>query len=239
MYRTNVKMEPTVRTSVKIKVRRPVEPTVRSSVKIKIRRPASTPAPVPAEPTVRASMKIKVSRKAVVVPVAEPAPTNWERPSHWKTPETLGQEVEQLIAEWYGCQGLEVPSEHDGIGAKIDEAEREYRRQEEQAVIEAEKAIESAPAGDKPEFGTPEFWAWARKRKAEKNAERAEQGLPPLPTKKEKDAAKAAKAAEKAAKAAEKEAKAAEKAAKAAEKEAKAAEKAAKAAEKAAKKTTK
>lgn len=173
-------------------------------------------------PTVRASIKIKVKRNKTPAKPAESTPdVNWERPLTWKTPETLGEEVEQLIAEWYGCRGLEVPSEHDGIGAKIDEAEREYRRQEEQAVAEAEKAIEAAPAGDKPAFGTPEFWVWARKKKAEKNAERAEQGLPPLPTKKEKEAAKVAKAAEKESKAAEKAQKEAEKAAKKAEKEAK------------------
>ena len=84
----------------------------------------------------------------------------------------------------------------------------------------AEKNEDAKPAGEKPEFGTPEFWAWARKRKKEKDAERAKQGLPPLPSKKEQEAEKAKKATERAAKKAEKEAKAAEKATKKAAKQA-------------------
>ena len=46
------------------------------------------------------------------------------------------------------------------------------------------------PLGPKPEFGTPEFWRWTAARRKEIDAERAAAGLPPLPTKKEKEAAK-------------------------------------------------
>jgi hypothetical protein len=135
----------------------------------------------------------------------------WERPAGWKIPVTLGEEVEQAIAEWYGRRGLPIPKDEIGVGAKIDEAELEFRQQEMKGIIEYEKKKEEAPAGEKPEFGTPEFWAWARKRKKEKEAERAAKGLAPLPTKKEKEALKAAKEAEKVAKASEKVAKAAAK----------------------------
>jgi hypothetical protein len=138
----------------------------------------------------------------------------WERPSHWKIPVTLGEEVEQAMAEWYGCRGLPLPKEDVGIGARIDAEQRAIFEKEWKEYDEILKKQEDAPAGEKPEFGTPEFWAWARKRKKEKDAERAEQGLPPIPTKKEKEAAKVAKAAEKAEKEAEKAKKAAEKEAK-------------------------
>lgn len=143
----------------------------------------------------------------------------WERPAHWKLPETLGEEVEQAMAEWYGCRGLEMPAEEVGIAARIDAEESARHKAEWDEYFGLQKAQEDAPAGEKPPFGTPEFWAWASKRKKEKEAERAAQGLPPLPSKKEKEAAKVAKAAEKVAKASEKaaiaEAKAAEKAIKA------------------------
>jgi hypothetical protein len=124
----------------------------------------------------------------------------WEKPSHWKIPVTLGEEVDQALAEWYGSRGQPIPEDEIGIGAKIDAAELEFRQQEMKGIIEYEKKKEEAPAGEKPEFGTPEFWAWARKRKKEKDEERAAKGLAPLPTKKEKEALKAAKDAVKAVK---------------------------------------
>lgn len=169
------------------------------------------------------SSKVKRPNPASIDPhgiFKEPNP-NWQRPSNWKIPLTLGEEVEQLLAEWYGSRDLPNPSENIGIGARIDAEEQERFQREMKEYDEALKKQEESPAGEKPEFGTPEFWAWARKRKKEKDAERAAKGLAPLPSKKEKEAEKAKKAAEKAAKVAEKEAKASEKAAKKAEKESK------------------
>jgi hypothetical protein len=67
------------------------------------------------------------------------------------------------------------------------------------------EAIETPPAvvvDEMPPHGTPEFWAWCRRRKAAANAARAAKGLPPLPTAAEKAKAKAEKAAAKAEKAA-------------------------------------
>lgn len=124
----------------------------------------------------------------------------WERPAEWGIPMTLGEEVEQAVLEWYGRRGQTVPADEVGIGAKIDRWEREADAAAEKAAEKAREAEEAAPAGEKPEFGTPAFWAWARKRKAEKDAERAAKGLPPLPTKREKEAAAAAKKAAAAAK---------------------------------------
>ena len=60
------------------------------------------------------------------------------------------------------------------------------------------------PLGPKPEFGTPEFWRWTAARRKEIDAERAAAGLPPLPTKKEKEAAKQSRKASREAKAAAK-----------------------------------
>lgn len=129
----------------------------------------------------------------------------------YKAPETLGEEVEALMREWYEWKGLTMPPEEVGIGAIIDAEERKRHEEEMNEYYGILKKQEEAPAGEKPEFGTPEFWAWARKRKKEKDAEREKQGLPPLPTKKEKEEMKAKKAAEKTAKAVEKATKATEK----------------------------
>lgn len=123
----------------------------------------------------------------------------WERPAEWGIPMTLGEEVEQALLEWYGRRGQTVPADEVGIGVKIDQWEREAETAAEKARAAAEAAEEAAPAGEKPEFGTPAFWAWARKRKAEKDAERAAKGLPPLPTKREKESTKAVAVAAKAA----------------------------------------
>lgn len=152
----------------------------------------------------------------------------WERPSDWKIPITLGEEVEQAMTEWYACRGLPLPKEDEGIGARIDAEQRAIFEKEWKEYDDVLKKQEEAPAGEKPEFGTPEFWAWARKRKKEKEAEKVIKDAEKAAKEAEKAAEKAAKEAEKEAKKAEKEKKAAEKAAKAAEKEAKKAAKASK-----------
>jgi hypothetical protein len=124
----------------------------------------------------------------------------WVQPATWKIPLTIGEEVDQAVEEWYGRLGIPVPASERGIGKLLDVQDRQEATTQEETLEAAKKQQEDAPAGPKPEFGTPEFWAWARKRKKEKDDERAAQGLPPLPTAKEKAAAKAAKDAAKAAK---------------------------------------
>jgi hypothetical protein len=142
-------------------------------------------------------------------------------------PKTVGDEVEWLVTQWYTSLHQPIPAEEVGIGAKIDAMERARFDTEFQVVRDTPKEVFEEDV--KPEFGTPAFWAWTYRQKAKKNAERAAQGLPPLPTKKEAEAAKAQKAKEREAAKAEKVAEAAKKLA---EKEAK---KAAKEAKKAAK----
>jgi len=124
-------------------------------------------------------------------------------------PLTLGSEVDRLVTEWYTERGLPVPPE-ELVGAQIDAAEGIEAKRQEEAIEAAEAEVPSIV----PEYGTPEFWAYHRAKKAAENKRRLEAGLPPLPTKKELEAEKVKKAAERAAKKAEKEAAAAAKAAK-------------------------
>lgn len=138
-------------------------------------------------------------------------------------PTTTGDEVEWLVTQWYAMLGQPIPPDEVGIGSTIDAFERARLNEEFHIVNTTPKEVFEADL--KPEFGTPAFWAWAHKQKAKKNAERAEQGLPPLPTKKEAEAAKEAKSKEREA---AKAVKIAEAAKKLAEKEAKRIEKASK-----------
>jgi len=109
---------------------------------------------------------------------------------------TLGKEVDAALQEWYAAKGLPVPPEEVGIGLKIDAASA---AEEESCLAAGEKAEQELPSVVPP-FGTPEFWDYHRKKKALENKRRAEEGLPPLPTKKELEAEKEKKRAEKAAK---------------------------------------
>lgn len=175
-------------------------------------------------------------------------------------PLTVGDEIDKAIEEWYSSRNLPIPPDEVGVGLKLDQ--ENYERLQTQlgivseavvseAVVEAvsdvPKVVEAVPvavsvAGEKPPFGTPEFWKWAHKRKLEKEAEavqkEAEKAKKALEKEVEKAKKEAEKELEKAKKLAEKEAEKARKAAeKAAEKEAEKARKVAeKEAEKAAKK---
>jgi hypothetical protein len=129
--------------------------------------------------------RINVKRKA------EPVP---------KVAITLGEQVDEALKEWYGTRGQPVPADEVGIGAVIDAAEAaEAKRQDAAWAKEANQLPAEAPA-----YGTPEFWAYHRAKKAAENERRAAEGLPPLPTKKELEAEKekkrAAREAKKAAK---------------------------------------
>jgi len=102
---------------------------------------------------------------------------------------SLGSDVDEILAEWYSTRGLPIPPEEVGIGAVIDKEEARWMAERERMSTDT--------LAVKPEFGTPEFWAWARAQRAKKNKERAAAGLPPLPTAKEKAIAKQARAAAK------------------------------------------
>jgi len=138
---------------------------------------------------------------------------------------TFGDEVDQIVKEWYAERGLPVPPE-DLVGSQIDAANAAQDKAYEEARIKSEEEVPAVV----PDYGTPEFWAYHRAKKAAENKRREAEGLPPLPTKKELEAEKAKKKAEReAAKATKEAAKAAKEAAKALSVAAKEAAKAAKA----------
>ena len=99
-----------------------------------------------------------------------------------KIPITMGDEVQQALEEWYASLGQKLPDEYNEFGKKVDEDERKRFNEEIKVVNPIDPSL-GIKSSTKPEFGTPEFWKWARERRAEKNAERAAKGLPPLPTK--------------------------------------------------------
>uniref|UniRef100_A0A6C0K0U5 Uncharacterized protein n=1 Tax=viral metagenome TaxID=1070528 RepID=A0A6C0K0U5_9ZZZZ len=79
-------------------------------------------------------------------------------------PATLGEEVEELVREWYSNRGLTVPPWEIQACRKIDKSVAE-----EAAVAEA--TIAATPP--KPMYGTPEFWKdwWAKKKAKEASGE--------------------------------------------------------------------
>lgn len=117
-------------------------------------------------------------------------------------PITLGEEVQEALAEWCRARGEPLPAEYADFGAKVDAEERARDKALMDALYPPEPAPGAPavpkPLGPKPEFGTPEFWKWAHESRKQKDAERAAAGLPPLPTAAEKKAKAAAKAEAKA-----------------------------------------
>jgi len=127
---------------------------------------------------------------------------------------TLGEQVDEALKEWYSVRGQEIPADEIGIGAIIDAAEAAEANRLESALTTIDETSVV------PEYGTPEFWAYHRAKKLAENKRREEEGLPPLPTKKEIEAEKAKKKAEREKLAAEKKAAQAAKKAEKAEKKA-------------------
>ena len=109
----------------------------------------------------------------------------------WGGP-TLGQEVIELVRVWYAALGRPVPESEQITAKEIDDAEVEAEKQRRVYALSLEK--EGYEQTQKPEFGTPGFWAWARKQKAAKDAARKAKGLLPLPKKAVKKAVKATSA---------------------------------------------
>jgi hypothetical protein len=174
--------------------------------KVKVKKTAAAPAPepVPVAPTKSRKQKYKLVRNA---PLAKPTDEELVR----AIPVTLGDEVQAALEEWYRIRGEPLPAEYVGFGATVDADERARDK----ALVDALYPPEPAPGapatpaapkplGPKPEFGTPEFWRWTAARRKEIDAERAAAGLPPLPTKKEKEAAKQSRKLAREAKAAKK-----------------------------------
>ena len=125
-----------------------------------------------------------------------PQKINILKPVKYTPTPTIGQEVDELLKEWYTTRGQPIPADEVGIGAVIDAANLAEEAKFTAAVAKAEEELPSVA----PSYGTPEFWDYHRKKKALENKRRADAGLPPLPTKKELEAEKEKKRAEREAK---------------------------------------
>jgi len=83
---------------------------------------------------------------------------------------TLGEEMEEILTEWYGALGKSVPPEELQICREADATEhKEYLLR-----VAMEKPAQIY------EYGTPEFWKDFQKRKGEKVAARLAAGLSPV-----------------------------------------------------------
>jgi hypothetical protein len=93
--------------------------------------------------------KFVIKKKTVAVAETEPAPF---------LALTKGQEVEELIREWYTTRNLPIPPEEIQICRNIDIEE-----------AAAFKKFMEKPIDIKPAYGTPEFWKdyWAKKKAKE------------------------------------------------------------------------
>jgi len=140
-------------------------------------------------PSDEGEIEVNLSRRLTNIRISAPSYSTIH------VPVTIAEQVDDAIRDWYAALGSPVPENEIGIGeimAAIDRAE-EKRIEEARA-----KAEEDVPA-IVPSYGTPEFWAYHRAKKAAENKRRAEAGLPSLDDEKaQKEAAKAAKKAAKA-----------------------------------------
>jgi hypothetical protein len=185
---------------------RAVEAEAAKPKKAKVKKTAAPVAPI--DPVPVAPVKSRKKKYVLVrnAPVAAARPTDEEIVR--AIPITLGDEVQAALEEWYRARGEALPAEYVGFGTQVDAEERARDKALMDALYPPEPApgapAAPKPLGPKPEFGTPEFWRWTAARRKQIDAERAAQGLPPLPTKKEKEAAKQSRKAAREAKAAAK-----------------------------------
>jgi hypothetical protein len=126
----------------------------------------------------------------------------------FEVPLTFGQEVLWAVYEYYTERGSVVPIDERSCGAVIDaELKKEYdaclseelytRFYGKKHPAPPKTPPSASTAGEKPEFGTPAFWAWARRRKIEKMKEAEVKAAEKEAAKKAKEEAKAALAAAK------------------------------------------
>ena len=95
-------------------------------------------------------------------------------------PATMGEEIWQLVQEWYATRGEPIPEEDRTECMRLLEEER-VARDAPLPVATAAAAAAAAPA--KPAYGTPEFWKahWAKKRAQAQNQAQATNPSAPVP----------------------------------------------------------
>ena len=77
-------------------------------------------------------------------------------------PMTFGEEVEELVREWYSNRNMPIPPEELQACREIDIIQSAQNKKEAET-----------PVVSKPVYGTPEFWKdwWAKKRAKEANGD--------------------------------------------------------------------
>jgi len=140
-------------------------------------------------PREQGEIEVNLSRRLSNIRISAPAHSTIH------VPVTIAQQVDDAIREWYAALGSPVPENEIGIGEIMAAIDRAEEKRIEEGRAKAEEEVPTLV----PSYGTPEFWAYHRIKKAAENKRRADLGLPSLDEEKaQKEAAKAAKKAAKA-----------------------------------------
>ena len=157
--------------------------------------PTVLPAPVPEPAALAPESKPKAKRvlklKKTDVPVAEAVPVV-EAPAKrtlklksklLELPVFPGETVERytdswqaidLVREWFADRDEPVPQAEIKFAIEMLEADRQMEVKAAEEDAKPKKPV----LGPMPEYGTQDFWKWCRMRKAIKEAELKEKGLP-------------------------------------------------------------
>jgi len=175
--------------------------------------PASVPEPVPAEESKpKAKRVLKLKKTATeLIPIAEAFPQSASAqaeksleavcsaaPSAKRTlklktkllelPVYPGENVERytssweaidLVREWFADRDEPVPQAEIKFAIEMLQAEKQAIIKEAEEDAKPKKPV----LGPMPEYGSQDFWKWCRMRKAIKEAELKEKGLPIPPPK--------------------------------------------------------
>jgi hypothetical protein len=140
-------------------------------------------------PREQGEIEVNLSRRLSNIRISAPAHSTIH------VPVTIAQQVDDAIREWYAALGSPVPENEIGIGEIMAAIDRAEEKRIEEGRAKAEEEVPTLV----PSYGTPEFWAYHRIKKAAENKRRADLGLPSLDEEKaQKEAAKATKKAAKA-----------------------------------------
>lgn len=115
------------------------------------------------EPKVKRSLKLKT--KLLELPVF-PGETVERYTSSW--------EAIDLVREWFADRDEPVPQAEIKFAIEMLEAERQMEIKAAEEDAKPKKPV----LGPMPEYGSQDFWKWCRMRKAIKEAELKEKGLP-------------------------------------------------------------
>ena len=92
---------------------------------------------------------------------------------------TSSWEAIDLMREWYSENEEPIPQSEIQFALEMLEADKELVIKQAEEDAKPKKPV----LGPMPEYGTQDFWKWCRQRKAMKEAELKEKGLPIPPPK--------------------------------------------------------